>query len=68
MRTRVPRRGERGARTIRSHGALVYGHARPFGRLAVPRTVSADRRAAPQQASGDQDQQQSAEQEPQARC
>ena len=84
MRTPMPRRGEprpavrltrraavlrlRGARTTRSHGALVHGHARPVGRRrAVPCTVSADVRAAAQHASGGQDQHQSAEQEPQAR-
>jgi hypothetical protein len=67
MRTPVPRRGERGARTIRSRGAPVHGHAQPVGRRAVPCTMSADLRVAAQQASGDQDQHQRAEQEPQAR-
>ena len=67
MRTLVPRQGERGARTIRSRGAPVHGHAHPVGRRAVPCTMSADLRAAAQHASGDQNQHQSAEQEPQAR-
>jgi hypothetical protein len=83
MRTLVPRRGEprpaagltqraavhglRRARTIRSHGAPVHGHARSVGRRAVPRTMSADLRAPAQHASGDQDQHQSAEQKPEAR-
>jgi hypothetical protein len=84
MRTLVPRRGEprpaagltkrvpvlglRRARTIRSHGAIVHGHAQPVGRCwAVPCAVSADLRTAAQHASADQDQHQSAKQEPQAR-
>jgi hypothetical protein len=67
MGTLVSRRCNRGTRTIRSHGALVHGHAGPVGHRAVPRAVSADLRAAAQHASGDQDQHQSAEQEPQAR-
>jgi hypothetical protein len=84
MRTLVARRGEPRpadglpkravvhglprARTIRSHGAIVHGHARPVGRRrAVPCAVSADLGAAAQHASGDQDQHQRAEQEPEAR-
>jgi hypothetical protein len=67
MRTLVPRRGDRGGRTIRSRGALVHGHARSVGRRAVPCTMSADLRAAAQHASDDQNQHQSAEQKPQAR-
>jgi hypothetical protein len=65
MRTLVPRRGDSGARTIRSHEALVHGHA--VGRRAVPCTMGGELRATAQQPSGDQDQHQSAEQEPQAR-
>jgi hypothetical protein len=84
MRTLVPRRGEPGpvagmpkrvvvhglrrARTIRSHGAIVHGHAQSVGRRrAVPCAVSADLGAAAQQASGDQDRHQRQEQEPEAR-
>jgi hypothetical protein len=83
MRTLVPRRGEpspaagvtrratvlglRGARAIRTCVALVHGHARPVSRLAVPSTMGADIGAAAQHASADQDQHQSAEQEPQTR-
>ena len=66
MRTLVSRRCDRGARTIGSHGALVHGHVRPVGRRAVARTVSADLHGAAQDASGNQDQHQRAEQEPQA--
>lgn len=59
--------GLRGTRTIMSHGALVHGHARPVRRWAVPCAVSADFCAAAQDASGDRDQHQRAEHEPQAR-
>jgi hypothetical protein len=60
--------GLRRARTIRSHGAIVHGRAPPVGRCrVVPCAVSADLGAAPQQASGDRDQHQRAEQEPEAR-
>ena len=67
MGTLVPRRCERGARTIRNHGALVHGHARPVGHRAVPCAMSADLRAAAQHASGDHDHHERAEQKPQAR-
>jgi hypothetical protein len=68
VRTLVPRRGERGARTIRSPGALVHGHARPIGRpRAVPCTMGAGVYAAAKHASADHGQHQGAEQEPQAR-
>jgi hypothetical protein len=67
MRTLVSGRGEHGARTLRSHGATVHGHARLVSRRAVPTTMGADFRAAGRNASADQDQHQRPEQEPQAR-
>ena len=67
MGTLVPRRCDHGARTGKSHGTLVHGHARPVRHRAVSRAVSADLSPAAEHASGDHDQHQSAEQEPQAR-
>jgi hypothetical protein len=66
MGTPVPRGCDRGAPTIGSHGALAHGHARPVSRQAVARAASADLHAGSQHASGNQDQHQGAEQEPQA--